>query len=147
MYSVNIFIFSSVALMCFSTMNAKLSKRSPDLPCNEENFGQRKLIKDEDGRENFFICAKRNGVYMLKKETTEAKVRDDNDNYDMMDDILLKREDASKFFERNRRGLNHECYAECCNWEEVREHYEHDIAAAQNYWNKYNHWKSSNGHC
>lgn len=43
---------------------------------------------------------------------------------------MLKREEASEFFERDRRGLNHECYSECCTWEEVREHYEHDIAAA-----------------
>ena len=47
-----------------------------------------------------------------------------------MDDVMLKREAATKFFERDQRDLNHECYSECCNWEEVREHYEHDIDAA-----------------
>ena len=47
-----------------------------------------------------------------------------------MDDVMLKREAATKFFERDRRDLNHECYSECCNWEEVREHYEHDLLAA-----------------
>ena len=47
-----------------------------------------------------------------------------------MDDVMLKREAATKFFERDRRDLNHECYSECCNWEEVREHYEHDTDAA-----------------
>lgn len=47
-----------------------------------------------------------------------------------MGDVMLKREAATKFFERDRRDLNHECYSECCNWEEVREHYEHDLAAA-----------------
>ena len=43
---------------------------------------------------------------------------------------MLKREAATEFFQRDRRDLNHECYGECCNWEEVREHYEHDIPAA-----------------
>ena len=43
---------------------------------------------------------------------------------------MLKREAATEFLKRHRRGLNHECYGECCDWEEVREHYEHDIPAA-----------------
>lgn len=46
-----------------------------------------------------------------------------------MDGIMLKEEDA-KNFQITRRDLNHECYKECCSWEEVREHYEHDISAA-----------------
>ena len=53
-----------------------------------------------------------------------------SDTDDVMDDIMLKREKATNFLQRDRRDLNHECYSECCNWEEVREHYEHDIAAA-----------------
>ena len=57
-----------------------------------------------------------------------CSVVDDTD--DVMDDVMLKREAAAKFFERDQRDLNHECYSECCNWEEVREHYEHDIDAA-----------------
>jgi hypothetical protein len=47
-----------------------------------------------------------------------------------MEDVMLKREAATEFLKRKRRGLNHECYAECCDWEEVIEHYEHDIPAA-----------------
>ena len=56
----------------------------------------------------------------------------DNDylDNDDVEDVVLRREAAAEFFQRARRGLNHECYAECCNWEEVREHYEHDIPAA-----------------
>jgi hypothetical protein len=54
-----------------------------------------------------------------------------NDEKDgVMEDIMLKHENAKEFFLRDRRDLNHECYAECCNWEEVREHYEHDLVAA-----------------
>ena len=53
---------------------------------------------------------------------------DDTDH--VMKDVMLKREAATEFFQRDRRDLNHECYAECCSWEEVREHYEHDIPAA-----------------
>ena len=44
--------------------------------------------------------------------------------------IIAKREEAKNFFQRDRRGLYHECYAECCTWEEVREHYEFDIERA-----------------
>jgi uncharacterized protein YlaN (UPF0358 family) len=44
--------------------------------------------------------------------------------------IMMKREEASKFLKRVRRDLNNECYGKCCTWEEVREHYEFDIAAA-----------------
>ena len=47
-----------------------------------------------------------------------------------MEDVMMKRKEATEFFQRDRRDLNHECYSECCTWEEVREHYEHDIAAA-----------------
>ena len=47
-----------------------------------------------------------------------------------MDDIMLKREAATEFFERDRRGLYHECYRECCSWEEVREYYKYDRKAA-----------------
>ena len=44
--------------------------------------------------------------------------------------VIAKREEAKNFFQRDRRGLYHECYAECCNFEEVREHYEFDIESA-----------------
>ncbi|CAB4026984.1 ---NA---, partial [Paramuricea clavata] len=49
------------------------------------------------------------------------------------------------FLQRYRRDLNHECYSECCNWEEVREHYEHDIPAAKKYRRKFLKWKNKNG--
>ena len=46
-----------------------------------------------------------------------------------MDKIMLKQEDA-KNFKITRRGLLHECYVECCSWEEVREGHRHDLPAA-----------------
>lgn len=51
-------------------------------------------------------------------------------NGDDFMDVMVKREEAKDFLQRDRRDLNHECYAECCRWEEVREHYEFDIPAA-----------------
>ncbi|CAB3998486.1 coagulation factor VIII-like [Paramuricea clavata] len=60
-----------------------------------------------------------------------------NDTDDVMEDVMLKRKAAMDFFQRDRRGLHHECYDECCSWEEVREHYEHDIPAAIKYWRTY----------
>ncbi|XP_028390779.1 uncharacterized protein LOC114515680 [Dendronephthya gigantea] len=61
----------------------------------------------------------------------------------VMDGIMLNQEDA-KSFKTVRRGLNHECYHECCSWEEVREHYEHDIPAAKKYYENYHEWLKHN---
>lgn len=44
--------------------------------------------------------------------------------------VFAKREEAKNFFQRDRRTLHHECYVECCTFEEVREHYEFDIERA-----------------
>ena len=46
-----------------------------------------------------------------------------------MEDVMLKREEATEFFQRDRRSLHHECYVECCTWEEVREYYPHNADA------------------
>jgi hypothetical protein len=43
-----------------------------------------------------------------------------------MEDVMLKREAATEFFQRDRRNLRHECYTECCEWEEVRENFGND---------------------
>ncbi|XP_028394991.1 uncharacterized protein LOC114519120 [Dendronephthya gigantea] len=146
MYSKSVFVLSLVVLMFFSTMNAELSDSGQESDhsdvelkqCNEKNYGRRKLVKDKEGKENSVICSKQNGVYLWKKETMETEIHDENE---ITDDIMLKREAAAEFFERFRRGLNHECYAECCSWEEVREHYEHDMRAAERYWRTYRRWK------
>ena len=47
-----------------------------------------------------------------------------------MEDVMLKREAATEFLQRDRRSLYHECYIECCTWEEVREYYENDRKTA-----------------
>ena len=47
--------------------------------------------------------------------------------------VMVKREEAKNFFQRDRRDLNHECYTECCRFEEVREHYEFDVTRAVRY--------------
>ena len=56
----------------------------------------------------------------------------DNDylENDDVENVVLKREAAAEFFQRDRRGLHHECYHECCSWEEVREVYEYNVPAA-----------------
>ena len=52
----------------------------------------------------------------------------DDVTHSIMDDVMLKREAATEFYDREPRNLYHECYAECCRWEEVRESYKHNIA-------------------
>ncbi|XP_028394767.1 uncharacterized protein LOC114518931 [Dendronephthya gigantea] len=144
MYSADVLIFSLVAWISFPSIdtNDKLGRLELNVdlkPCTEENYGRRELVKDKNGKENYFICSKYNhGDYAWKKKLMD--VENDNEN-DIMDDIMLKREEAADFFERDRRGLSHECYAECCSWEEVREHYDHDMRAAKLYWERYLYWK------
>ena len=48
-----------------------------------------------------------------------------------MDDIMLKREAATEFFERDRRDLYEECYRECCSWVEVRKYYKDNREAVR----------------
>ncbi|XP_028394769.1 uncharacterized protein LOC114518932 [Dendronephthya gigantea] len=107
--------------------------------CNEENFGRRKLVKEKDGKEWFFICFKHNGNYTWKKEL-------DNEN-EVMDDILLKQEAASEFFKRGRRSVYEECYSECCRYEEVCENFKSNKKAAMKYWTNFRKWVEKNNYC
>ncbi|CAB4026983.1 Hypothetical predicted protein [Paramuricea clavata] len=130
---LNVFIVTFVAWISFSS--AQFTTQEPvdvesnhhDLgPCNEENFGQRKLIKDSDGNETALICSHDNGVYSWKLEN--AMETEIDDTHDVMEDIILKREAATEFYQRQRdrrslKALHHECYSECCTWEEVREYF------------------------
>ena len=56
-------------------------------------------------------------------------VDDTNDGVmeNVMNDVMLKREEATTFYERDRRSIDHECYEECCKWEEVRESFKHNL--------------------
>jgi hypothetical protein len=44
-------------------------------PCDEENYGQRELIKESDGNETALICSHDNGVYSWKKDAMETESR------------------------------------------------------------------------
>ncbi|CAB4039580.1 Hypothetical predicted protein, partial [Paramuricea clavata] len=123
---LHVFIITFAAWISFSFAEPVESNHGLG-PCNEENYGRRELIKGSDGKETVLICFKEGGFYSWKKGATETEL---DETGGVMEDVMLKREAATEFFQRDRRDLNHECYSECCNWEEVREHYEHDIPAA-----------------
>ncbi|CAB3999073.1 ---NA--- [Paramuricea clavata] len=127
----------------FTTQEPVYVQSNHDLgPCDEENYGRRELIKDSDGNETLLICSHDNGVYSWKEDAMETEI-DDTDH--VMEDVMLKREAATEFFQRDRRGsLDHECYIECCSWEEVCENYGNDRREALKYWNKFRTWKKKN---
>ncbi|CAB3999071.1 Hypothetical predicted protein [Paramuricea clavata] len=110
-------------------------------PCDEENYGRRELIKDSDGNETFLICSHDNSVHSWKEDAMETEI-DDTDH--VMEDIMLKREAATEFLQSDGRSLYHECYVECCTWEEVREYYGRGRENAEEYWEKFRMWKKKN---